>query len=178
MGLDDLPHRAIEGRLPAEQVEGGGAKHVEVSTAIDRAALGLLGGDVMRTAEDTLPWCARPWAEMGVAMPRSASLWPILAEQDVVRLDVAMDQAVRLAKARAALMSARILWTADSSRGPESLSSSPTEPVINSITTGHAVGGGDDIMDLDQVGMVERAGAPRYGEERAHPFRLLRRTRW
>jgi hypothetical protein len=111
--LADRVERAIgvEGRVRAQQLVEDRGERVDVAGGGEDAGLELLGLAVVRGADDHVD-LGRVGADDGRAVPRAGQAevedldLPVVLDKDVLRLDVAVDDAlrVRLGEAEAGLM--------------------------------------------------------------------------
>ena len=91
---------AFERRAAREQVVEDRADRPDVGAAVDRLAERLLGRHVLDLAlEHARRWCRSATRSRAFAMPKSMSFaTPLRADEDVLRRDVAVDDAEELAR--------------------------------------------------------------------------------
>ncbi len=155
----DLDRRlAIEGRLAGQQLVEDDAERVEIRARVDLASPGLLGREVLGRADDRarLGHLARP----GARDPEVRHLHaPLAVDEDVVRLDVPMHDAVPVREAQRREDLARVLDRDVDRRGAaaddELLERAPVEELHRDVV---GVLGVAAVVDRDDVRVVERSG--------------------
>ncbi len=155
----DLDRRlAVERRLAGQQLVEDDAERVEVGARVDLASLGLLGREVLRRADDR----ARlgHLARAGARDPEVRHLHAALAvDEDVVRLDVAVHDAVPVCEAQRREDLARVLDRDVDRRGAAAddqlLQRAAVEELHRDVVGVLRLAA---VVDRDDVRVVERGG--------------------
>jgi len=165
--MDDVDVRAaLEGRRAGQAVVDDTCERVLVDPPVERAAVDLLRRQVVGGADDVLLGGQR--RARGQAFRQAEVAEPVVAllDQDVRRLDVAVDQAgrVRGVQRRTHLRGdardlGRLLGALIAQQGADI---GPAHQLHRDVERALDVAG---VVDRDDVGMVERGGQPRFAHE-------------
>ena len=162
----DLDRRvAVERRLPGEELVEDDAEGVEIGALVDLGAARLLGREVLRGADDRarLGHLARPGARDAEVGDLDAAL---AVDEDVVRLDVAVDDPVPVREAQRREDLARVLDATLTGAGPrptiELLQRAPVEVLHRDVVRVLRLAA---VVDRDDVRMVQRGGVLRLAPE-------------
>ena len=131
----------VEGHLPGEHLVHDHAERVDVGALVDGLPRRLLGRHVVRRAEDHpgLGELARAAADLGhaeVEHLHEARVVPLLDDEDVVRLQVAVDDAARVGRVERGGDLADQMWMASfiGTEPPRLITSESEMPSRYSIT--------------------------------------------
>ena len=156
---------AVEGRLSRQELVEDDAERVEIRARIDLAAARLLGREVLRRPHDRarLGHLARP----GARDPEVRHLHAALAvDEDVVRLDVAVDDAMPVREAERGEDLARVLDRdvdrSGAAADDQLLEGAAVEELHRDVVRVLRVAA---VVDRDDVRVVERRGVLRLAAE-------------